>query len=65
VPVIIASTKEALAARLVARARHDADLGVAARKETMTGVEGLMRSADEGVYLAKRNGRNCVACAQF
>lgn len=40
-------------------------IGVAARKETMTGVEDLMKSADEGVYLAKRNGRNCVACVQL
>lgn len=44
--------------------RGSISIGVATRTETMTGVDDLMKSADEGVYLAKRNGRNCVACMQ-
>lgn len=36
-------------------------VGVAARTQTTRGVEDLMKMADLGVYVAKRNGRNCVA----
>lgn len=36
-------------------------LGVAVRLEGMKSVDELLETADEGVYLAKRNGRNCVA----
>lgn len=36
-------------------------VGVAHRDASMKGVEGLLKSADEGVYEAKRRGRNCVA----
>lgn len=39
-------------------------VGVAARRTGMSGIEDLMKAADEGVYLAKRNGRNCVATVQ-
>ena len=38
-------------------------VGVAARTSDMLAPEDLIKSADEGVYIAKRNGRNCVACA--
>lgn len=36
-------------------------LGVAARTPEMTGDQDLLKSADNGVYAAKKNGRNCVA----
>ena len=36
-------------------------VGVAVRSVGMKTIEDLMRAADEGVYAAKRNGRNCVA----
>jgi hemerythrin len=35
-------------------------VGVAARTAEMKVTDELMKMADEGVYLAKRNGRNCV-----
>ena len=43
--------------------RGSISVGVAARTATMTGLEDLMKAADQGVYVAKRNGRNCVATA--
>ncbi len=36
-------------------------VGVAARAPGMTGIEDLMKSADQGLYMAKQRGRNCVA----
>lgn len=36
-------------------------IGVAVRTPEMRGIEDLLKCADEGVYAAKRNGRNCVA----
>lgn len=36
-------------------------VGVAARQPSMSGVEELLKTADQGVYLAKHQGRNCVA----
>lgn len=39
-------------------------VGVAVRTLKMQAVEDLLKTADEGVYAAKRNGRNCVATAQ-
>lgn len=35
-------------------------VGVAARRPHMQGFEELIKLADEGVYLAKRDGKNCV-----
>ncbi len=36
-------------------------VGVAVRNDTMRDMQDLVKAADEGVYSAKRNGRNCVA----
>jgi hemerythrin len=36
-------------------------VGVAVRDESMNTVEDLLKAADDGVYAAKRGGRNCVA----
>ena len=39
--------------------------GVAVREESMPNVDALIKRADEGVYLAKQQGRNRVASPQF
>jgi len=44
--------------------RGSVSVGVAARTKTMKAPEDLIKAADEGVYIAKRDGRNRVACAQ-
>lgn len=40
-------------------------IGVATRTTAMQSIEDLIKTADEGVYAAKRNGRNCVASTQL
>lgn len=39
-------------------------IGVAARDAGMVDIDALVKRADEGVYLAKQRGRNCVASIQ-
>ncbi len=39
-------------------------IGVAVREESMPNVDALIKRADEGVYLAKKQGRNRVASPQ-
>lgn len=41
--------------------RGSISIGVAMRKAGMNHFEQLIKTADEGVYTAKKNGRNCVA----
>jgi hemerythrin len=41
--------------------RGSISVGVAARTATMKALEDLIKAADQGVYAAKRNGRNRVA----
>ena len=43
--------------------RGSISIGCAVRKEGMDSIDALMKAADEGVYAAKRRGRNCVAAS--
>ncbi len=43
--------------------RGSISVGVAARTAAMKGLDDLLKAADLGLYVAKRNGRNCVAAA--
>jgi hemerythrin len=40
-------------------------VGVATRTADMATIEFLMKTADQGMYIAKQRGRNCVATAQL
>ncbi len=43
--------------------RGSISIGVAGRRQDMSNFEALIKAADEKVYVAKKNGRNCVAVA--
>lgn len=43
--------------------RGSVSVGVSARQANMTGPEDLIKAADNGVYMAKEDGRNCVRTA--
>jgi hemerythrin len=43
--------------------RGSVSVGVSARCAAMTTIKDLLKAADDGVYLAKRAGRNCVRTA--
>jgi len=36
-------------------------VGVAVRNESMKNIEEHLKAADDCVYIAKHNGRNCIA----
>jgi hemerythrin len=44
--------------------RGSISVGVAERNAGMGKIEDLIKAADEGVYAAKKNGRNCVGLAE-
>ena len=44
--------------------RGSISVGVATRIDTMPNVDALIKAADQGVYMAKQRGRNCVATVQ-
>lgn len=47
-----------------ARVKCGLSIGVAVRDAGTTDIDALLKRADEGVYLAKQHGRNCVATVQ-
>lgn len=47
-----------------ARVKCGLSIGVAVRDAGTADIDALLKRADEGVYLAKQRGRNCVATAQ-
>jgi hemerythrin len=66
--VLLAETIRAAVAALRVPAgtgewRGSISVGVAARTAAMKGFDDLLQAADQGLYAAKRNGRNCVAIA--
>ncbi|MDP2792504.1 MAG: diguanylate cyclase [Sulfurisoma sp.] len=48
----------------VATVRGRISVGVAVRESGMADIDALIKCADQGLYLAKQGGRNCVASPQ-
>lgn len=44
--------------------RPSVSIGVAVREAAMSGADMLVKCADQGLYVAKDRGRNCVGCVQ-
>lgn len=49
----------------VAATRGSISVGVAVRESGMADIDALIKCADQGLYLAKQGGRNCVASTQI
>ena len=45
--------------------RYTVSAGVAAMDDSLTGLDGLMKRADQALHAAKAGGRNRVECAKF
>jgi diguanylate cyclase (GGDEF)-like protein len=48
----------------VVQLKGSISVGVATRTPNLADVDALIKTADQGVYLAKQRGRNCVASVQ-
>lgn len=47
------------------RLRGSVSIGVATREETMPDIDALIKRADQGAYVSKQQGRNCVSAVQI
>jgi len=56
---------ESVGTSIVDKPKTSVSIGVSTRDANMTRPEDLTKRADEGVYRAKKTGRNRVACLQF
>jgi two-component system cell cycle response regulator len=49
----------------ILRLKGSVSIGVATREESMSDIDALIKRADQGAYLAKQQGRNCVFAVQM
>jgi two-component system cell cycle response regulator len=47
------------------RLHGSVSIGVAMREESMVDIDALIKRADQGVYVSKQQGRNCVSAVQM
>ena len=47
------------------RLKGSVSIGVAMRDDSMSGIDALIKRADQGAYLSKQQGRNCVSSVQI